>query len=132
MIKRGRSDLLYQEVGKLTRTKKKAGSKNIAINDKSGELKTEMSEVKERWKEYVEELYDKAGKPAEKDFKLEDENMIESDQKGPDILRDEIYAAIKSMKSGKATGVDDIPAEFLKMLEGEALKELARIVHGNI
>jgi hypothetical protein len=125
--RRGRSDLLYQEVGKLTRTTKKAGTKNIAINDKSGELKTEMSEVKERWKEYVEELYDKAGKPAEEDFELEDENMIESDQKGPDLLRDEIFAAIKCMKSGKAAGVDDIPAEFLKMLEGEALKELVEL-----
>ena len=66
------SDLLYQEVGKLTRTTKKTGTKNIAINGKDGELKTEMSDVKDRWKEYVEELYDKTGKPAEEDFKLED------------------------------------------------------------
>ena len=86
-----------------------------------------MSDVKDRWKEYVEELYDKAGKPAEKDFKLEDENMIENDKKGPDILRDEIYAAIKCLKNGKAAGVDDVPAEFLKMLEGEALKRLVEL-----
>ena len=53
--------------------------------------------------------------------------MIGSDQKGPDILRDEIYAAIKCIKSGKAAGVDDIPAEFLKILEGEALNKLEEL-----
>ena len=125
--RRGRSDLLYQEVSRLTRTTRKTGTKNIAINDKNGELKTEMSEVQERWKEYVEELYDKEGKPEEQDFQLEDENMIGNDQKGPDILRDEIYAAIKCIKSGKAAGVDDIPAEFLKILEGEALNKLEEL-----
>ena len=125
--RRGRSDLMYQEVGKLTRTTKKAGTKNIAINDKNGELKTEMNEVKERWREYVEELYDKAGKPVVDDFNLEDENIIENDQRGPDILRDEIYAAIKCIKNGKAAGVDDVPAEFLKMLEGDALKKLIEL-----
>ena len=28
------------------------------------------------------------------------------------------------MKKGKASGIDDVPAEFLKMLEGETLKKL--------
>ena len=31
------------------------------------------------------------------------------------------------MKNGKATGIDDIPAEFLKMLEGEALRRLVKL-----
>ena len=122
--KRGRSDLLYQEVNKLTKTSKKTGTKNVAINDKEGELKTELREVKDRWKEYIEELYDKDRKPVEGDFAMEEENMIENDHKGPDILKEEIYEAIKCMKNGKATGIDDIPAEFLKMLEGESLKML--------
>jgi len=39
-------------------------------------------------------------------------------------MSDEIYAAIRDMKKGKATGIDDIPAESLKMLEGDALKRL--------
>ena len=97
--KRGRSDLLYQEVRQLTRTGKKLGTKNITINNKDGELKTELSEVKERWREYVEDLYDKAGKPVEGDFELEEENMVENDLKGPDIMKEEIYEAIKCMKN---------------------------------
>src|SRR5688572_18292510 len=110
----GRSDLLYQEVRQLTRTGKKTGTKNIAINDKNGELKTEVKDVKERRKEYIEELCDKNGKPLEEDFELENENMVESDQKGPAIMSDKIYAAIRDMKNGKSTGIDEIPAEFLK------------------
>jgi len=31
------------------------------------------------------------------------------------------------MKKGKAAGIDDIPAEFLKLLEGEALKKLMEL-----
>src|SRR5438034_1518483 len=53
--------------------------------------------------------------------------MIRNDQKGPDILRDEIYAAIKCIKNGKAAGVDDIPAEFSKILEEEALNKLEEL-----
>jgi hypothetical protein len=58
------------------------------------------------------------------DFDLEEVNMVENDQKGPDIMREEIYEAIKCMKKGKAAGIDDVPAEFLKMIEGETLKKL--------
>ena len=31
------------------------------------------------------------------------------------------------MKNGKAAGIDDVPAEFLKMLEGETLKKLVKL-----
>jgi hypothetical protein len=119
-----RSDLLYQEVRKLTRTGQKVGTKNITINNKNGELKTELNEVKERWREYVEDLYDKTGKPVKEDFDLEEENMVGNDQKGPDIMREEIYEAIKCMKKGKAAGIDDVPWEFLTMIEGETLRKL--------
>lgn len=38
-----------------------------------------------------------------------------------------MYAAIKEMKSGKAVGVDEIPVEFLKMLDGKALEKLVEL-----
>ena len=69
--KRGRSDLMYQEVRRLTRNGKKLGIINITIYNKKGELKTELSEVKEIFKEYIEDLYDKNGKPVVVDFGLE-------------------------------------------------------------
>jgi endonuclease/exonuclease/phosphatase family metal-dependent hydrolase len=77
--KRHCSDLLYQEVRKLTRTRQKVGTKTTTINNKNGELKTELNEVKERWREYVEDLYDKTGKPFKEDFDLKEENMVGND-----------------------------------------------------
>ena len=46
--KRGRSDLLYYEVRRLTRTDKKMAVKNVAINDENRELQIEIGDVKER------------------------------------------------------------------------------------
>ena len=82
-------------------------------------MKTEISEVKGRWKEYIEELYSKDTKPNEEDFDLEEESQIESDEKGPALLSDKIQSAIKEIKSGKAVGIDDIPVEFIKLLDEE-------------
>ena len=45
--RRGRSDLLYHEVSRLTRTEKRSTTKNVGINDNKGELKTEIKEIKE-------------------------------------------------------------------------------------
>ena len=83
-----------------------------------------MGEVKSRWKEYTEDLYNKSGKPEIEDFNIEDELQVECDQSGPCLLPDEIYSAIQEMKNGKAVGVDDIPAELIKMLDGVALEKL--------
>ena len=70
-------------MSRLTRTEKKVATKNAAINDDRGELRTEISEIKERWKEYIEELYSKCSKPRMEDFDLEEERQVESDRKGP-------------------------------------------------
>ena len=41
----------------------------------------------------------------EGDFELEEENMVENNQKRPDIMKEEIYEPIKCMKKGKAAGI---------------------------
>ena len=122
--KRGRSDLLYYEVSKLTRTGKKLAAKSAAINDENGELISEIEEVKLRWKKYIEDLYSKSNKPKIGHLYLENECEVYSDQKGPDLLSEEIYAGIMELKDGKAVGVDDVPAEFLKMLDGRTMEKL--------
>ena len=71
--KRGRSDLMYYEVSRLTETGKTSSTRSVAINDRSDELLTETEEVKMRWKEYIEELYDKSNKPKIENFDLEEE-----------------------------------------------------------
>ena len=74
------------------------------------------SEIKNRWKEYVETLYDKDGKPKETDIGVRESTDVAVDFMGPDILESEVRAAVKEMKENKSVGVDGIPAEFLKNL----------------
>ena len=60
----GRSDMVYAKVKQLTRKSSTAG-RSTSIKDRDGKLITEPDKIRERWKEYIEQLYDKAGKPEE-------------------------------------------------------------------
>ena len=57
--------------------------------------------MKESWKEYVEMLYDKDGKPVEEELGVEKETGVEVDSLGPELLASEIEAAIIEIKNGK-------------------------------
>ena len=59
---RGRSDLVYAKVNKLS-AKNKSSARGTAIRDDKGEPLTDPEEVRKQWKEYIEVLYDKDGKP---------------------------------------------------------------------
>jgi hypothetical protein len=95
-----------------------------AIKDDRGNMITEPDDVRRRWKEYVEMLYDKDGKPLKDEMEIETESRVNEDGKGPGLLDSEIVAAIKEMKCNKAVGVDDIPAEFWKALGEKGRKEV--------
>jgi len=58
----GRMDLLYRKASQLTKAKKK--SQNSQIRNKEGTLLTEVVQVQGRWKEYIEDFYDKDNKKA--------------------------------------------------------------------
>jgi hypothetical protein len=87
----------------------------------------EMSEVLKRWKEYIEDRYSKDTKPIAEDFEMEEENIVDNDQKGPGLIREEVLAATKDMKNGKSVGIDEIPAEFLKMLDTGKVEMLVEL-----
>ena len=93
-----------------------------AIKDMDGRLLTAKSDIKESWREYIETLYDDERKPGKDSLDLEREDEIDKDSRGPDLLVSEIRAAIKELKSRKAVGIDEIPAEFWKSLGMEAQK----------
>src|SRR5579864_4618287 len=112
----GRSDVVYAKVKKLTRKSRKAVS-STAIKDRDNKLLKEPDKIRERWKEYIEILYDKEGKPEAEE--MERETRVHEDNKGPELLTSEIVEVIRDMKRNKAVGVDDIPAEFLKVLRSE-------------
>ena len=120
---RGRYDQVYKRVKRLTKKSGKGGNGN-KIKDKQGKLLTDHETVKERWKEYIEELYKKDNRPmdlGEKEYKedLEDE--------GPGIIEEEIVKAMEEMENNKAEGIDNIPTEILKSLGEKGRKVLYHI-----
>lgn len=97
----------FQVVKELTKQKQ---ARVMNIEDKDGKCITEKKAIIERWTEYCLELYNHQaqGDPNV----LTCQNWIEDDDFP--ILREEIEAAVKSLKKGKAAGVDNIPAELIK------------------
>ena len=111
MDRRGRSDLMYAKV-KLLSKKDTTSNRSATINDSNGQLLTEPERIRDRWKEYIEILYDKDGKPKTEDVSIEEEEHVLKDDLGPELLDSEVKAAIKEMKNKKAEGLDGTPAEF--------------------
>ena len=58
------------------------------MSRKDGNLLTDPEEIKERWREYIEELYTKDEKPHH--IPLEPEEEVDMDRLGPEILKEEI------------------------------------------
>ena len=63
--KQGRYDILYNRVKDLT---KKKGKSSTTVKDKNGKLLSSPDDVRERWREYIEELYDKENGPKEEEM----------------------------------------------------------------
>ena len=58
----------YRKVSKFTNRKRK--NQNLRLHDKEGNVLTDSDNVRDGWKEYIEDLYDKNNKP-QKDMHLE-------------------------------------------------------------
>ena len=122
LLREGKEDLVYKRVKHLGRDHNKSHETNI--RDKEGQLLTESKEVMKRWHDYIEELYNKKGKPKQLDMEEQQQSTTDI---GPDLLQEEIQEAINELKNGKAEGADGIPAEILKNLGEHATKELIGI-----
>ena len=82
---------------------------------------TDSDKVRDRWKEYIEDLYDKNIKPQEEDTLKQTQKMMSKDQP---ILFSEFEAALSELQNGKAERKDGIPAELLKALGVKGKREL--------
>ena len=125
--RRGRSDLVYEKVRQLSKRNVSIAKGATAIKGSDGNMITEADEVRRRWKEYIEVLYDKRGKPTQEEMELENECNLEDDCKGPDLLDGEIRSAIEGLKCNKAVGVDDIPIELWKAIGEKGMSELVSL-----
>ena len=81
---------------------------------------TEAEDIKKRWQEYTEELY-------EKDLHNPDNHDGVITHLEPDILECEIKWALESITTDKASGDDGIPVELFQILKDDALKVLHSI-----
>src|SRR6476469_7581900 len=97
--RRARPDLVYAKVRQLTR-KKMTNCTSEAIKDETGKLLTEPEEIRNRWKEHIETLYDKNGKPQNGEMGIELELDVDEDSKGPVILHSKVTNAIEALKVG--------------------------------
>jgi hypothetical protein len=123
---KGRTDLMYHKIKEATENKTPQ-DKGHAIRNKKGSLLINETDIRNRWKEYIENLYNKAEKPTEVELQLELEQEVDNDSKGPPILHSEVQEAIRHMKRKKAEGSDNIPAELLKALGKTAIDRLTEI-----
>ena len=78
---------------------------------------TEAEDVKKRWQEYTEELY-------EKDLHDSDNHDGVITHLKPDILEGEVKWALRTITMNKASGGDGIPVELFQILKDDALKVL--------
>src|SRR3989442_11091617 len=101
--------------------------KEFGCEGQAGNTVTEPEEERETWRQYIESLYDKDGKPKKEDLQIEERDEVDDDEEGPEVLKSEILLAISEMKEGKAAGVDEISAEMLKSLGEKAIQEVCDI-----
>ena len=55
--------------------------------------------------------------------------IIKKDMEGPPILKEEVSAAIRKMKHGKAVGPDNIPIEVFTVLEDIGIDFLTKLLN---
>ena len=81
---------------------------------------TEAEDIKKRWQEYTEELYNK-------DLQDPDKHNGMIIHLEPDILEWEVKWALGSITMNKASRGDRIPVELFKILKDNAVKVLCSI-----
>ena len=81
---------------------------------------TEAEDIKKRWQEYTEKLY-------EKDLHDPDNPNGVITHLGSDILECEVKWALGSITTNKTSGGDGIPLELFQILKDEVVKVLDSI-----
>ena len=113
-LRANNTKVAYDTVKELTHKK---SNQTTCIEDANGTLLSEKPAIIKRWHEYCLQLYNYHYQlTAEQGILQELKDLhVEADQEeeDPDILESEVESALKSLKLGKAPGIDNIPVELL-------------------
>ena len=105
---------------KIRDTKGTFHAKMSTIKDRNGMDLTEAEDIKNRWQEYIEELY-------KKDLHDPDNHNGVITHLELDILECEVKWVLGSITTNKASGGDGIPGELFQILKDDAVK----VLHSN-
>src|SRR6218665_2425226 len=89
-----------------------AYTKTAVIKDKDGKLLESRTDIKNRWKGYFKKLYNETN-PVDKTI-LQEMPPCNRQEHMEDILREEVEAAVGSLKKRKSPGEDNITAEMIQ------------------
>uniref|UniRef100_A0A8D8TI87 Craniofacial development protein 2 n=1 Tax=Cacopsylla melanoneura TaxID=428564 RepID=A0A8D8TI87_9HEMI len=114
LLKCGKLEKAYNLIKKYFGQRKMMGN---SIEDENKKLLVDENDIANRWKAYIEKLYDD-------NDELNDLNEDNEDlNDGTEITKEEFEWALKALKPKKACGKDQIPAELIKALDNE-IKDL--------
>ena len=102
--RKGKTRDLFKEIKEITGS---FTAKCSAIKSSTGPSITESAKVKERWKEYTENLY-------KRDPRMTDVFTETDYDDEPLILEGEVKKALNSISNQKSPGIDSIPIELVK------------------
>ena len=86
---------------------------------------TEAEDIKKRWQEYTEELY-------EKDLQDPENHNGVITHLEPDIQECEVRWALESITTNKVNGGDGLPVELFQILKDDAVKSAALNMPANL
>ena len=115
-LQKNNSKKAYQLAKELTSSKQ---WRTTTIQDKAGNCLTEEQDILKRWTEYCSELYTHTSTG---DPRVLDAPAPINNDSYP-ILLEEVEAAVKSLKKGKPTGVNNIPLKLVQA-RGEAMIDM--------
>lgn len=107
---------MYEKVKEVTGTNRRRAGNNCVTN-KDGRVLFDQQEIQDRWKEYIEELFE--------DERGDIPQM--NNTEGPVILKEEVRNSINSLKPGKAPGDDEISTEMLQALDEIGIDKITEL-----
>ena len=91
------------------------------IKLEDGRILQNREDILKQWQKYIETLFYN-GQQGE-------DIILHSAETGPRILKNEVWWAMKNMKTGKSSGMDEIPIEMLIALEDDGIDLIWEIVN---